>query len=67
MSNDQQDNEALFLTMANVIAQKYGFELKIDYETQSIDFVGDVSEENELKCAEELTQLFEKDIGGTVE
>lgn len=51
---------ARFLSMAGVVAAKYGMTVDIDMEKKLIDFQGDVSKEVEFACGREIAELFGK-------
>ena len=52
----------LFLTMVNIIADKYNMTAVINYKEQTVNFVEDYGEEVELKCAMELANVFKEGV-----
>ena len=58
MIKTQAEIDAWFLSMANLIAHKYGMKLEIDPVNNIINFTGNYDYETEVKCAMEIDNIL---------
>lgn len=55
----KEEKQSQFFSIINIIASKYGLELKIDPDMQNIDLVGDIDRRTVVQCAIEIGEMAE--------